>query len=138
MRLAEIYLNYAEALNECDPGNADIKLYVDRVRQRQGVGMPVLPDGLTQDEMRDKIRHERRIELAFEDHREWDLRRWMLAETVLGSPLKGVSVTQVEGGKFSYAPVTVENRVFAKKMYFYPIPQSELNIQTNWTQNPLW
>lgn len=138
IRLAEIYLNYAEALNEYDPGNAAIKTYVDLVRKRSGVNMPAIPAGLSQSEMREKIRHERRIELAFEGHREWDLRRWMLAETVLSSPLKGVKITQPSAGVFTYQPVNVENRVFTPNMYFYPIPQSELNIQTNWIQNPLW
>ena len=89
--------------------------------------------------MRDKIRHERRIELAFEDHRIWDLRRWMLAPTVLNSPLRGIEITQPRAGVFNYELINVEDRVFAPKMYFYPIPQSELNIQTTgWVQNPLW
>lgn len=138
IRLAEVYLNYAEALNECQPGNADIKIYVDKVRQRTGVAMPPLPAGLSQAEMREKIRHERRIELAFEGHREWDLRRWMIAESIMNAPLKGVRVRQSTPGVFTYNVVNVEDRVFSPKMYFYPIPQSELNIQTNWIQNPMW
>ncbi|HLN56273.1 MAG TPA: RagB/SusD family nutrient uptake outer membrane protein [Bacteroidales bacterium] len=135
IRLAEVYLNYAEALNECQPGNPDIKKYVDLVRQR--ASMPPIAAGLSQAEMRDKIRHERRVELAFEGQREWDLRRWMQAESRMNAPLKGVSIRKLNAG-FAYQPVTVESRVFTPKMYFYPIPQSELNIQTNWEQNPLW
>ena len=77
IRLAEIYLNYAEALNEYDPGNPDIANYVNDIRDR--ADMPDLPAGLSQDEMRERIRHERRIELAFEGHRIWDVRRWMIA-----------------------------------------------------------
>lgn len=138
IRLAEIYLNYAEALNEAQPGNADIKIYVDKVRQRSGVAMPVLPAGLDQSQMRDAIRHEDRVEFAFEDHRLWDLRRWMLAETVLSAPLKGVQITKNADLTFSYQVITIEERRFDPKMYFYPIPQSDLNIAKGWVQNPLW
>lgn len=138
IRLAEIFLIYAEALNEAQPGHADIKTYVDKVRQRSGVAMPALPAGLTQSQMRDAIRHERRIEFAFEDHRIWDLRRWMLAPTVLNAPLKGIQITKNADLTFSYQLITVENRVFDPKMYFYPIPQNELNIGNGWVQNPLW
>jgi hypothetical protein len=136
-RLAEIYLNYAEALNEVSPGHADIKTYVDNVRKRNTVAMPLLPSGLTQDQMREKIRHERRIELAFEDHRYWDLKRWNIAPEVLSAPLKGIEITKNADLTFSYKLVEVETRIFGKKLNFYPIPQSELFI-TKWPQNPLW
>src|SRR5690606_16635724 len=74
IRLGEIYLNYAEAINEADPGNTEIaKDYVDRIRQRPTVAMPALPTGLTQEQMRERIRQERQVELAFEGHRIWDV-----------------------------------------------------------------
>lgn len=137
-RISEIYLNYAEALNEYDPGNSDISLYVSKIRQRTGVAMPVIPSTLTQSEMREKIRNERRIELAFEDHRLWDVRRWMIAPTVLNTPLYGVKITATEFG-YNYEKIEVEKRVFESKMYFYPIPQRLLNTNgVNWPQNPLW
>ncbi|MCF6333114.1 MAG: RagB/SusD family nutrient uptake outer membrane protein [Draconibacterium sp.] len=135
-RLAEIYLNYAEALNEANPGHADIKTYVDLVRNR--AGMPALPDGLSQGEMRERIRNERRVELAFEDHRIWDVRRWMIAEETLGVPAKGMEITKIGENTFNYSVKNVENRNFQPKMYFYPIPQSELNIAKGLIQNPLW
>ena len=91
-RLAEIYLNYAEALNEYDPENADIAEYVNRVRSR--AGQPNLPSGLTQDEMRERIRRERRVELAFEEHRSWDVRRWKIAQETLGGDLLGLEITR--------------------------------------------
>ena len=138
LRLAEIYLNYAEALNECQPGHADIKTYIDKVRQRTGVSMPVLPSGLNQGETRERIRHERRIELAFEDHRFWDLRRWMLAETALSAPLKGVQITKNIDDTFTYNVTDVENRVFNPRMYLYPIQQNEILIAKGLVQNPLW
>lgn len=135
-RLAEIYLNYAEALNEYDPGNADIKIYVDKVRQRSGVNMPTLPNGLDQSKMKKRIQHERRIELAFEDHRFWDVRRWMIAPETLGATLRGCEIIS-RGGLFEYNPIDVEKRSFTTKMYLYPIPESDLNI-AGWDQNPLW
>jgi hypothetical protein len=137
-RLAEIYLNYAEALNEASPGSADIKTYVDRVRTRTGVALPALPTGLSQAEMRERIRNERRVELAFEDHRGWDVRRWLQGPQYLGAPLMGVDITKNADGTFKYTPITVENRVFEPKMYLYPIPQGELNASKGLIQNPGW
>ena len=137
-RITEIYLNYAEALNEYNPGNPDIELYVNKSRQRAGVGMPLIPATLSQSEMRERIRNERRIELAFEDHRLWDVRRWMTATTVLNTPLYGMKITASDFG-FNYEKIEVEKRVFEPKMYFYPIPQRLLYTNgVNWPQNPLW
>jgi starch-binding outer membrane protein, SusD/RagB family len=137
-RLAEIYLNYAEALNEVNPGHADIAKYVNLVRERGGI--PNLPAGLTQSEMRDRIRHERRIELAFESHRVWDTRRWKIAEQTDGGPKTGMNVG--EGTSFSdpsyYVRTVFENRVFQKKHYLWPIPQSEVERNKEWIQNPGW
>ncbi len=137
-RFPEIYLNYAEALNEWSPGSPDIKKYVDLVRARTGVAMPPLPAGLSQAEMRERIRNEKRVEFAFEDHRFWDVRRWMQGPTYFGKPLMGVDITRTADNSYSYSPVKVEDRAFSPKMYLYPIPQSELNIVTGMIQNPLW
>jgi hypothetical protein len=137
MRLPEIYLNYAEALNEYDPGNPDSRTYIDKIRERTGVGMPKLPDNLTQTEMRERIRNERRVELAFEDHRFWDVRRWKIADKTLNVPLRGVEITRTATNAFDYKVIHVENRVFENRMYFYPIPQNEINV-AKWAQNPLW
>ncbi len=137
MRLAEVYLNYAEALNEYSPGHADIAIYVNKVRDRGNVNMPPLPADLSQSEMRERIRNERMVELAFEDQRAWDVRRWMIADQKLGASLRGVNIVKTESG-FTYSPITVEDRVFQPEMYLYPIPQQELNIVQDWVQNPLW
>lgn len=137
-RLAEIYLNYAEALNEVSPGTAAIKTHYDLVRTRTGVAMPPLPAGLSQAEVRERIRNERRVEFAFEDHRAWDVRRWMIAPATLGSPLRGVDITKTGTAAFTYQPFVVETRTFLPRMYLYPIPQSELNIAKGLVQNPLW
>lgn len=138
-RLAEIHLNYAEALNEIDPGNANILTSVNFGRQRPGVGMPPIPAGLSQSEMRERIRNERRIELAFEDHRRWDVRRWLEGEQYLGGALRGVQIVRDPNDfTFTYTPIVVENRVFQSRMYLYPIPQGEILISPSLLQNPGW
>ncbi len=136
-RISEMYLNYAEALNEYDPGNPDILVYLNKVRGRAGVNMPPVPE-TDQNIVREKIRNERRVELAFEGHRLWDTRRWMMATDVLNQPLYGIEIT-LKDFQYSYKKVEVEKRVFEPKMYFYPIPQSILfSSGNNWPQNPLW
>lgn len=135
-RLAEIYLDYAEALNEYDPTNPDIAVYLNKIRER--VSLPDVPSGLTQEQMRTLIHHERRVELAFEEHRFWDVRRWKVASSTLGAPVKGVKITQDDAGNFTYSPVQVEQRVFQPKMYWYPIPQSEVLKLHHWEQNKGW
>lgn len=135
-RLAEIYLNYAEALNEYDPTNPDIAVYLNKIRER--VSLPDVPSGLTQEQIRTLIHHERRVELAFEEHRFWDVRRWKVASSTLGAPVKGVKITQDDAGNFTYSPVQVEQRVFQPKMYWYPIPQSEVLKLHHWEQNKGW
>ena len=134
-RLAEIYLNYAEALNECDPTNPDIALYLNKVRNRAS-----LPNvsALSQEQMRAVIQHERRVELAFEEHRSWDVRRWKIASSTLGAPLMGVQIERKPLGGYTYTPVKVEQRVFQPKMYWYPIPQSEVPKLKQWKQNNGW
>ncbi len=141
-RLAEMYLNYAEAMNEAY-GPSDAHGYgmtaleaVNMIRRRRSVEMPAIPSTVSQDELRQRIRNERRVELAFEGHRMFDVRRWMIAEETLGAPLKGVDIQQ-NSQSYIYTPKTVENRTFEAKMYFYPIPQTDLNI-SGWPQNPLW
>lgn len=142
IRLGEIYLNYAEAMNEAygptdDHGYGLTALQaINVVRNRTGVSMPAIPDTVTREELRERIRRERRVELAFEDHRMWDLRRWMTATTELAQPIRGVDINK-RGGTYEYTPIEVEKRVFEPKMLFYPIPQKDINI-SRWPQNPLW
>ncbi|KAA8477495.1 putative outer membrane starch-binding protein [Arcticibacter tournemirensis] len=131
IRYAGVLLEYAEAMNEAY-GPSDYNGYgmnalqaVNMVRARTGVVMPAL---VTSDKatLRTAIKHERRIELAFENYRYWDLLRWKDATAVLAQPIKGVMVTK-DAGQFVYTPVVVENRVFdASRMYFYPFPQTEV------------
>jgi hypothetical protein len=134
MRLADFYLFYAEAMNEAygplviPPGYSISALEaLNAVRTR--VSMPSL-SALTTTQLREKIIHERQIELAFEDARYWDLRRWKVAENYLNRPIHGVTIVKDPiTGLFTYTPnVFVENRVFdATKMYLHPIPQTEID-----------
>ncbi len=144
-RYAEILLNYAEAMNEAYGPNEDPLGYgltalaaINQVRARTSVRVPNLSnmDAVT---LRDRIRHERRVELAFEEHRFWDVRRWKIAASTIGAPLNGVKVIRNSSGQFTYTPFVVENRVFSDKMYLYPIPMNEINKSSgNLQQNPGW
>jgi hypothetical protein len=94
---------------------------------------------LTKDQMRDVIRTERRVEMAFEEQRYWDLHRWKIAETVLNKNLSGMKITKNANGTFSYQVVTAGAIAFTfPKMYQYPIPFGEITTNTNLTQNFGW
>ena len=118
LRLADVLLLQAEIENELNGPSMVAYEAVDAVRSR--VDMPALPAGLSQAEMRDRIRHERRIELAFEGSRYYDLKRWRIAEQVLNN---------VEDGVIPYH--------FEERFYHWPIPQSEIDKSDGTlTQNP--
>lgn len=138
-RLGEVLLNYAEAMYNAYGATADPMGYglnalqaVNRVRQRTGVALSARTN-LTQD----SIIHERRVELGFEGHRWWDVRRWKLGGQYFGAPVRAMSITS-NAGTFTYTPAKLEDRVYDNnKMNWYPIPQSEIS-KTGWTQNPGW
>ena len=133
MRTGELYLNYAEALNEVEGPTARVRELVNVIRRRAKV--KEIPDGLTKDQMRERIRHERRIELCFENHRFWDVRRWKIAEVVDNKTVHRVTVDA--DGVIHY-PV-FQHRVFvAPKHYLFPIPQSEIDKNRELEQNPAW
>ena len=132
-RYAEILLNYAEALNEAVGVTPEVYTVVNQVRTRSG--MPALPAGLTQSQMRDRIRNERQVELCFEEHRFFDVRRWKLGETLFNIPVRGMKITK-NGSLLTYMPFVVENRIFQSKHYLYPISQSEINKAPELEQNP--
>lgn len=131
-RLTELYLNYAEALNESMAApNSEVYDAINAIRKR--VDMPVLTSGLTKDQMRDKIRQERRVELAFEGHRFWDVRRWKIAEVVDKGAVHGVVI----GDNDVYTYPSIETRSFnPSKNYLLPIPQTEMDRNPNFIQNP--
>lgn len=142
-RYAEVLLNYAEALNEyLDAPDAEVYECITKLRARAGIdagddNLYGLTEGMTRDEMREVIRNERRIELAFEEHRYWDIRRWRLAETVFAEPLKGCLVIS-SSGSVSISEIDVLDVDFDTRRYYYPIPYSEVVKNSNMKQNPNW
>jgi hypothetical protein len=136
IRYSEILLNYAEAQNEAVGPDASVYAAINAIRTR--VGMPNLIAGLSQGEMRIKIRHERRVEMAFEEQRFWDIRRWKIAETVLNGRLHGIQGT-LNGTAINFQEVEVAPTKFdASKMYWYPIPFKEMVSNPLMRQNPNW
>ena len=145
-RYAEVLLNYAEAMNEAfkNPAikegelNTSAEEALNMVRRRADVQMPPIT-GKDYAQFKLKLEHGRWIELAFEGHRWWDLKRWMKGES-LAKTITGVEIKKNENGSFTYNPVNVEERFFdISKMYLYPIPQSEINKTGGTiTQNPNW
>jgi hypothetical protein len=133
LRYAEILLNCAEAAFELGR-TEEARTYVNRIRTR--AGMPEVPAGqLT----REKIRHERTVELAFEGTRLWDIRRWKLGTEKLGADMKGVSIVETDGSPRQYNIVTVLDRSFSDKMYLFPIYQTEIDKNPNLKpNNPGW
>ena len=136
-RYAEILLNYAEAQNEAVGPDASVYAAVNAVRQRTSVGMPALKAGLTQAQMREKIRNERRIELAFEEHRYYDVRRWKIADKTENVPAYGIEIGK-SGNAFTYTKKeALTGKTFAEKQYWLPIPRAEIQASDNkLEQNP--
>lgn len=135
-RYAEVLLNYAEAQNEAVGPDATVYTAINMIRSR--AKLPDLPQGLSQDAMRTDIRRERRVELAFEGKRYWDLIRWGLSATNLNQQLHGISIKS-NNGVLNYTPVTVpggDRKFDGSKNYLFPIPQSAIDQNKNLTQNP--
>lgn len=130
-RLSEIYLNYAEAcaaLNE----DAEALTYLNKIRTEKAGMAPVNATGAA---LMEKIRHERRIELCFEGHRFFDIRRWGIAE--IGSEdAKGVIIKKQPNGTFTYDLITVQERTWVPSFYYYPIPRTEIQKNSALIQNP--
>lgn len=144
LRLAEIYLGYAEALNEADyAGNLTETLkYLNLIRERAGIpqygaGANALPIPANQVEMRDAIRKERRVELAFENTRFFDVRRWKIAEETENGKAWGLDIDATTEPGF-YNLKSFETRVFNKKHYLFPLPQVEVNNDVELVQNSGW
>jgi len=136
IRYADILLMYAEAKNEYSGPDATVYAAVEKIRQRAGLSPYALPLGLSQDQMRDVVRNERRIELAFEEQRFWDIRRWKIAKTVYGTTLHGVTITKNANGTFNYSPKAVTTPWFTDAMYLFPIAIKETQVNQGIEQNP--
>ena len=135
-RVNELYLNYAEALNEFAGPSPEAYTAVNTIRTRSG--MPNLPTGLSQTQFRTRVRNEIAIEMAYDDHRFWDIKRWLIAEDegVMKGNFQGLQITKV-GNLYNWKPYTFEVRQFNKQMYLHPFPQTEV-LKGNLIQNPGW
>jgi len=109
---------------------------INQVRKRARIPQLNKRMNLTQKEMRARIHNERRVELAFEEHRFWDVRRWD-ETSIFNAPVHGVRIT-IDGDKTNYEYFEVENRVFDSKLKYYPIPQKEIQKNPALKQNAGW
>lgn len=133
IRYAEVLLNYAEAQNEAVGPDASVYDAVNQVRLRSD--QPPLA-GLSQADMRERIRNERRVELSFEEHRFFDVRRWKLGSVYFNGPLYKVSITKDPNGTLIYSYPKWEDRIFVEYQNLMPIPQSEIDRNAKLVQNP--
>lgn len=132
-RYGEILLNYAEACIGLGQ-EAEAKTTLNLLRAR--AGMPDITESgaaLVQ-----KYQNERRVELAFEQHRYFDIRRWMIAPTAMGRNANGIVITQPLSGPVTYVRNKVQDRAWNDKMYWLPISQDERNRNSELVQNPLY
>lgn len=133
-RLAEIYLNYAEAQFYLG-NNATALQYLNLIRQRAGI--TTLLSSVTGTVLENKIRNERQIELCLEGHRYYDVRRWKIASVTENKPLMGVVITKNSNGTKTYDyTYQVQTRVFMPQNYLLPIPRTEMNRSASLVQNP--
>ncbi len=146
MRLADLYLLYAEALNEAEGPKAEVYEYINLVRERAGLesvesswdNYSNNPSKYKNTEgLREIIHTERLIELAFEGKRFWDLRRWKKAEIELNRPVAGWDLMQKDAASF-YRPLLIYNQIFGSKDYFWPIAESTVARNKNLVQNLGW
>jgi hypothetical protein len=149
IRLSELYLNYAEAINESTGPNQDAYDALNAVRERAGISLvedawsnasisATLNKHTTQDGFREIIRQERLIELSFEGNRYNDIRRWKQAEQYFNSPVFGWSVDETSvSGYYNITQVGIRS-FNSPRDYFHPISINEITINPNLTQNLGW
>jgi hypothetical protein len=138
-RLAEIYLNYAEAKFEL--GDEPVcRQYLNMVRARTGVNMPPIPASVTGEELRQRLYNERRIELAFEGHRFFDIRRWKITPVIESRPIRGMDIVKnLTTGATTYSPVQLLVKTpFQDKMNLLPVETNEIRRNPELTQTPGW
>jgi len=149
IRLSELYLNYAEAINESTGPNQDAYDALNAIRERAGISnvedawgnasvSATLNKHTTQDGFREIIRQERLIELSFEGNRYNDIRRWKQAEQYFNSPVFGWSVDETSvSGYYNITQVGIRS-FNSPRDYFHPISINEITINPNLTQNLGW
>lgn len=143
LRYAEILLGYAEAKNEYSGPTTEVYDALKQIRIRAGIDAGSnssygLKPGMTKEEMRKVIQAERKIELAFEEHRMWDVRRWKIAETELNYPAEGIYITKNTNGTYTYKTVERYKYMFNKRFYLFPITSLEIGRSPALVQNPGW
>lgn len=129
-RLAEILLIYAESENELNGPNASAYAAVNQIRQRPSVNLPPLSQGLSKEQLRDAIRHERRVEFVFEGKHLFDTRSWKTTEQSIEKPVYGV--------KHTGEVILIDKREFnPNKDYLWAIPLTEIDLSKgSLVQNP--
>ncbi|SER24652.1 Starch-binding associating with outer membrane [Pedobacter rhizosphaerae] len=140
-RYAEVILNYAEALNELGR-TEDAVAQLILIRKRAGILAGTnnrygVPSGISQTDFRVLLQNERRIELAFEEHRFWDIRRWKTAPDVLNGSLSGTKIT-LNGTVLNFQDVNVATVSFSNKLYHMPLPYDEVIKNNQLIQNEGW
>jgi starch-binding outer membrane protein, SusD/RagB family len=150
-RLAGIYLNYAEA--QLALGNEAVaREYISMVRARPSVDLPPIPADVTGEALRKRLINERRIELAFEGHRFFDIRRWLIAAEVENTPVRGMVVTcpanavasgtcaDLDPSEFSYNPnrVLLQKPAYPEAQNLLPVSTNELQRNPGLAQTPGW
>jgi hypothetical protein len=147
IRLADLYLMYAEALNEVQGGSATAIQYVDKVRQRAGLKGVVESwtnyannpgKYATQTGLRDIIQRERLIELAFEGQRFWDLRRWKKAFDELNKDITGWTILGKTTDAYYKERLVFTQRFIAPRDYFWPIGNYDARRNPKLVENPGW
>lgn len=136
LRYGEILLTYAEAKIELGQIDASVYEVINQIRQRPDVKMPLINQPQTQAELRETVRHERMVELAFEGQRFFDIRRWGIVAKVFNVPIAGL--TYLNNGQLETVVQPAFVRSFLQRDYFWPIPQKELDLNKNLKQNPGW
>lgn len=129
-------LTYAEAKIELNQIDASVYNAINAVRTRTDVGLPAL-SGLTQSQFRDAVRRERAVELAFEGHRLFDIRRWKIGPTVMPGKVYGITY-YVGSNALTVEVPSVVKSFDAAKHYLWPVPQKEKALNPALGQNPGW
>lgn len=146
MRLADLYLLYAEAKNEADGPGPEVYQYLNKIRERAGLetvqdswtNWSVSPDKYKSKEgLRDIIHRERMNELVFEGKRFWDIRRWKKASSLLNQSTNGWTLEQSEVDGY-YRKRIIFNQEFTSKDYLFPLSENVLQSNTSISQNPGW
>jgi len=146
IRLSDLYLLYAEALNESDKPYAEALEYVNKVRNRAGLqsveaswtNFSTNPTKFTTKEgLREIIHRERLIELAFEGQRFWDLRRWKETAT-LNSAVNGWDIDQADEAAYYRPKLLFSQKFTAPRDYFWPVKENNIIVNPNLVQNPGW